>query len=120
MSPSKNSNFSPYKAFLRAKGRRSTVVNKNVDITKILHTKNESTKKNDKDEKTFNRRGKKRRTVQYESNIINLKDIQDEETRRKIKEQRVKDLTRKKKQNNELPEEQVELKPAFKQKLKKA
>ena len=119
MSPSKNSNFSPYKAFLRAKGRRSTVVNKNVDITKILHTKNESTKKTDKDEKTFNRRGKKRRTVQYESNIINLKDIQDEETRRKIKEQRVKDLTRKKKQNNELPEEQVELKPAFKQKLKK-
>ena len=119
MSPSKNSNFSPYKAFLRAKGRRSTVVNKNVDITKILHTNNDSTKKNSKEEKAFSRKGKKRRTVQYESNIINLKDIQDEETKRKIKEERVKDLTRKKKQNNDLPEEQVELKPAFKQKLKK-
>ena len=106
MSPSKNSNFSPYRAFLRAKGRRSTVVNKNVDITKILHTKNESTKKNSKDEKTFTRKGRKRRTVQYESNIINLKDIQEEEARRKINEERIKDLTRKKKQANDLPEAQ--------------
>ena len=118
MSPSKNSNFSPYRAFLRAKGRRSTVVNKDVDITKILRT-NEANKKNNKDEKIFSRKGKKRRTVQYESNIINLKDIQEEEARRKINEERIKDLTRKKKQANDVPEEQVELKPAFKQKIKK-
>ena len=118
MSPSKDSNFSPYKTFSRAKGRRSTVVNKKLDITKIL-LNNELAKKNNKDEKTFTRKGKKRRTVQYESNIINLKDIQEEENKRKIKEERIKDLTRKKQQNNNLPEEQVELKPAFKQKLTK-
>ncbi len=119
MSPSKNSNFSPYKAFLRAKGRRSTVFNKDIDITKILNTNNEPIKKNSKEDKMFNRKGRKRRTVQYESNIINLKDIQDDEDKRKIKEERIKDLTRKKKQNKDLPEEQVELKPAFKQKLSK-
>ena len=40
MSPSKNSNFSPYKVGFRTRGRRTTVVNKEVDISKILESKN--------------------------------------------------------------------------------
>jgi serine/threonine protein kinase len=127
MSPSKNSNFSPYKAFLRGRVRRTTVVNKEVDISKILKNTNENsnTKKGSlpnigkKEVTDFKRKGRKRRTVQYESNIINLKDIQDEEKKNKIKEGRVKDLTRKRKQNQDLSEEQMQIKPAFKQRIKK-
>ena len=119
MSPSKNSNFSPYKAFLRGRARRTTVVNKNVDISKILEN-TKSSLPNKKDNNEFKRKGRKRRTVQYESNIINLKDTQDdEEKKNKIKEGRVKDLTRKRKQNNDLSEEQIQIKPAFKQRIKK-
>jgi hypothetical protein len=121
MSPSKNSYFSPYKSFLRGRSRKSTIYSKNIDYSKILeNTKGDMIKK-DKDPNEFKRKGRKRRTtVQYESNIINLKDIQDdEEKKNKIKEKRIKDLTRKKKQNNDLPEEQIQIKPAFKQKIKK-
>ena len=77
MSPSKNSNFSPYKAFLRGKARRTTVVNKQIDISKILKSTNTNLKKSSNNLKNkvepseFKRKGRKRRTVQYESNIIN-------------------------------------------------
>ena len=128
MSPSKNSNFSPYKAFLRGRARRTTVVNKQVDFSKILQNNNNNTNQkkpagqhtNKKDDPDFKRKGRKRRTVQYESNIIALKDIEDEdEKKKKIKEERIKDLTRKRKQNKDLPEEQMQIKPAFKQRIKK-
>ena len=131
MSPSKNSNFSPYKAFLRGRARRTTVVNKEIDISKILKSTNQSPNNNINNKKTsvkneskkevteFKRKGRKRRTVQYESNIINLKAMQDEE-KNKIKEGRVKDLTRKRKQNQDVPEEQMQIKPAFKQRIKKS
>ncbi len=125
MSPSKNSNFSPYKAFLRGKARRTTVVNKDIDISKMLQSTNPLKKstnmtKNKNDPNEFKRKGRKRRTVQYESNLINLKDIQDEEEKsKKIKEGRVKDLTRKRKQNQDVPEDQLQIKPAFKQSIKK-
>ena len=123
MSPSKNSNFSPYKAFARARGKRkTTVVHKEIDFMQLL----KSTKQDEKEPPNkivpaeFKRKGKKRRTVQYESNIITLHDIQEEEERRKkIKEERVKDLAKKKKKNEDLPDEQIQIKPAFKQKLKK-
>ena len=138
MSPSKNSNFSPYKAFLRGRARRTTVVNKEIDFSKILKSTNananantntnrspnninkkSSVKNESKKEVTeFKRKGRKRRTVQYESNIINLKAMQEEE-KSKIKEGRVKDLTRKRKQNQNVPEEQMQIKPAFKQRIKK-
>ena len=125
MSPSKNSSFSPYKAFARARGKRkTTVVHKEIDFMQLLKSTN---KKDEKEEPNkiipseFKRKGKKRRTVQYESNIINLHDIQEEEERRKkINEERIKDLTKKKKKNQDLPEEQIQIKPAFKQKIKKA
>ena len=125
MSPSKNSNFSPYKVGFRNRGRRTTVVNKEVDISKILDSK--ISKKNvlqnivNKKENDYKRKGRKRKTVQYESNIINLKDIkdEDEEKKNKIKEGRVKDLTRKRKQNKDIPEDQMQIKPAFKQTIKK-
>jgi serine/threonine protein kinase len=121
MSPSKNSYFSPYKSFLRGRSRKSTIYSKNIDYSKILDNTKGDVIKKDKDQNDFKRKGRKRRTtVQYESNIINLKDIQDdEEKKNKIKEKRIKDLTRKKKQNNDLPEEQIQIKPAFKQKIKK-
>ena len=123
MSPSKNSNFSPYKAFARARGKRkTTVVHKEIDFMQLL----KSTKEDEKEPPNkiapaeFKRKGKKRRTVKYESNIITLHDIQEEEERRKkIKEERVKDLTKKKTKNQDLPEDQIQIKPAFKQKLKK-
>ena len=129
MSPSKNSTFSPYKAFARAKGKRkTTVVHKEIDFMKILKSTKEEKEKEVKEEKEaprinpseFKRKGRKRRTVQYESNIITLHDIQEEEEKRKkIKEERVKDLAKKKKKNKELTEEQIQIKPAFKQKIKK-
>ena len=80
MSPSKNSTFSPYKAFARARGKRkTTVVQKEIDFMKILKSTND--KKELKEEKEapkinpseFKRKGRKRRTVQYESNIITIK-----------------------------------------------
>jgi hypothetical protein len=127
MSPSKNSNFSPYKVGLRSKGRRTTVVNKEIDFSKILQSTNTNLKKSNlqnvgtkKEGNEYKRKGNKKRTVQYESNIIKLKDIKDdEEKKNKIKEGRVKDLTRKRKENKEVPEEQIQIKPAFKQKIKK-
>ena len=129
MSPSKNSAFSPYKAFARARGKRkTTVVHKEIDFMKILKSTKEEKEKEVKEEKEaprinpseFKRKGRKRRTVQYESNIISLHDIQEEEEKRKkIKEERVKDLAKKKKKNKELTEEQIQIKPAFKQKIKK-
>ena len=127
MSPSKNSNFSPYKVGLRSKGRRTTVVNKEIDFSKILQSTNTNLKKNNlqnvgtkKEGNEYKRKGNKKRTVQYESNIIKLKDIKDdEEKKNKIKEGRVKDLTRKRKENKEVPEDQMQIKPAFKQKIKK-
>ena len=126
MSPSKNSTFSPYKAFARARGKRkTTVVHKEIDFMKILKSTKEKEVKEEKEAprinpSDFKRKGRKRRTVQYESNIITLHDIQEEEEKRKkIKEERVKDLAKKKKKNKELTEEQVQIKPAFKQKIKK-
>ena len=126
MSPSKNSTFSPYKAFARARGKRkTTVVHKEIDFMKILKSTKEKEVKEEKEAprinpSEFKRKGRKRRTVQYESNIITLHDIQEEEEKRKkIKEERVKDLAKKKKKNKELTEEQVQIKPAFKQKIKK-
>ena len=122
MSPSKNSAFSPYKAFARARGKRkTTVVQKEIDFMKILKSTKEEKEKEVKEEKEaprinpseFKRKGRKRRTVQYESNIISLHDIQEEEEKRKkIKEERVKDLAKKKKKNKELTEEQIQIKPA--------
>ena len=117
MSPSKNSNFSPYKAFLRGKARRSTVLNKDIDISKMLQSTDPSLKKANAGE--FRRKGKKRRTVQYESNNGIIKDIQGDDAKKKIKEERIKDLTRKRDQNKDVSDEQLELKPAFLQKIKK-
>ena len=123
MSPSKNSNFSPYKAFARARGKRkTTVVHKEIDFMQLLKSTNQDEKESPNKivPVEFKRKGKKRRTVQYESNIITLHDIQEEEERRKkIKEERVKDLAKKKKKSEDLPDEQIQIKPAFKQKLKK-
>ena len=148
MSPSKNSTFSPYKAFARAgKKRRTTVVQKDIDFMKILKSTNQSddekeeknikkNKNNDiKDNKDninnininkiypseFKRRGAKRRTVQYGSNVINLQAVaEEEEKRKKINEERIKDLVRKNTKNyKDISEEQVQIKPAFKQTIKK-
>ena len=80
--------------------------------------KGETINKNSQAE--FKRKSVKRKTVQYGSNIISLKDIQEEEERRKIiNEERIKDLTKNKKKNKDLNEEQIQIKPAFKQKMKK-
>ena len=57
MSPSKNSNFSPYRAFLRGKARRSTVLNKDIDISKMLQSTDPSLKKSNVGD--FKRKGKK-------------------------------------------------------------
>ena len=129
MSPSKNSNFSPYKAFARARGKRkTTVVHKEINFMDLLKSVNPNKEKKEKEEKEapriipseFKRKGVKRRTVQYGSNIINLHDIQEEEERRKkINEDRVKDLAKKKKKNQDLTDEQIQIKPAFKQKIKR-
>ena len=122
MSPSKNSTFSPYKAFARARGKRkTTVVHREIDLMQLLKSTDVEEKEQNKIAPSeFKRKGKKRRTVQYESNVITLHDIQEEEERRKkIKEERIKDLTKKKKKNQELSDEQMQIKPAFKQTLKK-
>ena len=102
-------------------------MNKEIDFSKILQSTNTNLKKNNlqnvgtkKEGNEYKRKGNKKRTVQYESNIIKLKDIKDdEEKKNKIKEGRVKDLTRKRKENKEVPEDQMQIKPAFKQKIKK-
>ena len=71
MSPSKNSSFSPYKAFARAKGKRkTTVVQKEIDFMQLLKSTNQDEKEEFQSKivpSEFKRKGKKRRTVQYES-----------------------------------------------------
>ena len=121
VSPSQNSNFSPYKSVLRGKKRRSTVIDKKVDISKMLQEPKSGLIKKEKEPNEFKRKGKKRRTtVQYESNIINLKYLpDDEEKKNKIEDLRIKKLTRKPKQKKDLTDEQIQIKPAFKQKIKK-
>ena len=117
MSPSKNSNFSPYKSVLRGKKKRTTVMNTNLDIQKLLIDTKSGMESKEKESNEFKRKGKKRRTtVKYQSKIMDLKD--DDDKKNKIKEGRVKDLTRKRKQKN-VEEEQIQIKPAFKQKIKK-
>ena len=150
MSPSKNSTFSPYKAFARGrKKRRTTVVQNDIDFMKLLKSTNPSDGKEEKEEEKnisnnirnnkkkdtnspinnsskinpseFKRRGAKRRTVQYGSNVINLQTVaEEEEKRKKINEERIKDLVKKNTKNyKNISEEQVQIKPAFKQKIKK-
>ena len=128
MSPSKNSNFSPYRAFARARGKRkTTVVQREIDLNKLLKSANEQVEGNERKGSPnkiqpgeFKRKGKKRRTVQYESNVITLHDIkEEEEKKKKINEERIKDLTKKKKKKEELSDDQVQIKPAFKQNMKK-
>ena len=122
VSPSQNSNFSPYKSVFRGRTRRSTVIDKKLDISKMLQDTKSSTMKKEKEKESndFKRKGRKRRTtVQYESNIINLKYLpENEEKKKKIEELRIKKLTKKRSQKK-LPDEQIQIKPAFKQKMKK-
>ena len=124
MSPSKNSNFSPYKAFARAKGKRkTTIVQKEIDFTQLLKSTNTDETENKIVPSEFKRKGKKRRTVQYEKNTMSLQEIQEEEIKKKnIKQERLKDLVKKKKKKDEkddITDEQMQIKPAFKQKIKK-
>ena len=87
MSPSKNSSFSPYKAFARAKGKRkTTVVQKEIDFMQLLKSTNQDEKEEFQSKivpSEFKRKGKKRRTVQYESNVMSLQEIQEEELKKK-------------------------------------
>ena len=124
MSPSKNSSFSPYKAFARAKGKRkTTVVQKEIDFMQLLKSTNQDEKEEFQSKivpSEFKRKGKKRRTVQYESNVMSLQEIQEEELKKKnIKQERLKDLVKKKIKKDEITDEQIQIKPAFKQKIKK-
>ena len=124
MSPSKNSSFSPYKAFARAKGKRkTTVVQKEIDFNQLLKSTNQDEKEEFQSKivpSEFKRKGKKRRTVQYESNVMSLQEIQEEELKKKnIKQERLKDLVKKKIKKDEITDEQIQIKPAFKQKIKK-
>ena len=124
MSPSKNSSFSPYKAFARAKGKRkTTVVQKEIDFMQLLKSTNQDEKEEFQSKIVpfeFKRKGKKRRTVQYESNVMSLQEIQEEELKKKnIKQERLKDLVKKKIKKDDITDEQIQIKPAFKQKIKK-
>jgi hypothetical protein len=84
VSPSQHSNFSPYKSVFRGRRRRATVIDKQLDISKMLQENKSGTIKKEKEQNDFKRKGKKRRTtVQYESNIINLKYLPDDEEKRK-------------------------------------
>ena len=112
MSPSQNSNFSPYRVFLRSKPRRTTVTNRAVDFSKMLNNPKEGPPE-------YKRKGGKRRTVQNGPNLFELKTAEKEEKKNLINEGRVKDLVKKKKQANKLTDDQIQIKPAFKLKIKK-
>ena len=117
-SPSKNTNFSPYHAFSRKRGRRITVKSKNVDYSKMIEMTGEKKDPSKKDDIDYKRKGRKRKTVQYEANIITLGTMQDK-GEQKIDQDRVKDLTRKPKTklSSDIKEDEVQIKPAFKQKI---
>ena len=91
MFPSKNSNFSPYKVFLRNKARRTTVVNRKVDFSKMLKSNDPNSKKGlftklDKKDAApldFKRKGHKRRTAQNKPNLFDLKNIENEDEKKK-------------------------------------
>ena len=112
VSPSKKSSFSPYNKFsIRAAGRHTTQKMQTANYAKMLEIQKTPNKNNEKDIK---RKFKKRKTVQYEANIISLQSLQDD---KKISKKRVKDLTRKKKKKNSVKEDEIKIEPAFLQKI---
>ena len=131
ISPSKNTTFSPYRAFARNRGKqRTTIVQNEIDFMKMLKNANDSGQKISANPKLdFKRKGNKRKTVNFEVIKMKLKSIQEEDINyinnknkinKKIKEERIKDLIKNKKKNKiNIPEEHIQIKPAFEQNLKK-
>ena len=107
-SPSKVTNFSPYKSFARSQNRRkTTIMMKENKIKKLLNPLDVD----------FKRARAKKKTVQQE--IIRLKSFGEDEdvpAKKEIDENRLKNLKGKKQQKNLSPKKgDIEFLPAFKQ-----
>ena len=128
ISPSKNTTFSPYKAFERNRVKQKTMIVQNkIDFMKILKNENISGQKISIHPKLeFKRKDNKKRTFNYEMKKMKLKNMQEEENinniNKKIQEERIKDIIKNKKNNKNdiiISEEHIQIKPAFEQNLKK-
>ena len=110
-SPSKVTSFSPYKNVKKLKERKSVLLNLNKDdIHKILGDSPNPSPKSKK------REIKKKKTLEKESGLIKLQNLdeEDDDEEKKINEKRLKELTGNDKSKKKYNED-IQLKPAFKQ-----
>ena len=108
-SPSKNISFSPYKSIKKTKKRKSLLLDLSKDdVKKILGVSPPASPKSRK------RETKKKKTLEKESDLIKLQDTGEDDDEKKIDEKRLKELTNKKDKSKKYNED-IQLKPAFKQ-----
>ena len=117
ISQTKTSNFSPYKALIRKNiRRRSSLTDTKIVLKEFEHLdtiSNENTQQLQKSIQTYDI-GKSKTMVNNLKELKNLHDDNDENNK-KINEGKVKELT--KKRDNKNQNEELEIKPAFKQNI---
>ena len=116
-SPSKNTQFSPYRKFTK---RKSVYLEtQNDKIHQMI-----SNSPNNIDSPTQKRQSKRRRTMERKDPIILLqnmelnKDVENKKNK-EINNKRVKEITKSQKVRKDYPEKDVPIEPAYKQSMKK-
>ena len=116
-SPSKNTQFSPYRKFVK---RKSVILNK--DQTDDLH-KMLKNSPNNLDSPTQKRQTKRRRTMEKKEPLILLKNMElnkDEEKKNKeINDKRVHEITNRQNKKKKYEDSEMAIEPAYKQSKKK-
>ena len=116
-SPSKNTQFSPYRKFVK---RKSVILNK--DQTDDLH-KMIKNSPNNLDSPTQKRQTKRRRTMEKKEPLILLKNMElnkDEEKKNKeINDKRVHEITNRQNKKKKYEDSEMAIEPAYKQSKKK-
>ena len=116
-SPSKNTQFSPYKKFTK---RKSVYLETQTDkIHQMI-----SNSPNNMDSPTQKRQSKRRRTMERKDPIILLQNMElnkdgENKKNKQINNKRVQDITKSQKARKDFPEKEVSIEPAYKQSKKK-
>ena len=116
-SPSKNTQFSPYRKFVK---RKSVILNK--DQTDDLH-KMLKNSPNNLDSPTQKRQTKRRRTMEKKEPLILLKNMElnkdDGKKNKEINDKRVHEITNRQNKKKKYEDSEMAIEPAYKQSKKK-
>ena len=116
-SPSKNTQFSPYRKFVK---RKSVILNK--DQTDDLH-KMIKNSPNNLDSPTQKRQTKRRRTMEKKEPLILLKNMElnkdDGKKNKEINDKRVHEITNRQNKKKKYEDSEMAIEPAYKQSKKK-